>query len=138
MGSSLRRTLIQHNMIDQTLIVTQMLKELNYSSIPTSTIEKEIGIASGYLWKVKKGRKHLGEDKMKLLEEYHAKHCNKVVHKSPVTIISTPKKENKPVSAKIIEIKSKESKPGSLADMMKELRSEPNRSLGQSYKRSKI
>lgn len=114
-----------------------MLKELNYSSIPTSTIEKEIGIAAGYLWKVKKGRKHLGEDKMKLLEEYHAKHCKKVVHKSPVTIISMPKKESKSVPAKIIEIKSKELKPGSLADMIKSLRSESGRAVATPYSRKK-
>jgi hypothetical protein len=109
-------------MIDQTIIVTQILKELNNVSIPTSTVEKDLSIAPGYLWKVKKGKKTLGEDKMKLLEEYHAKNCKKVKHVAPV-IIHTPKK------------KSEQPKPGSLADMMKSIRSESGRSVAQPYKR---
>jgi hypothetical protein len=129
-------------MIDQTIIVTQILKELNNVSIPTSTVEKDLSIAPGYLWKVKKGKKTLGEDKMKLLEEYHAKNCKKVKHVAPV-IIHTPKKNLLPTkNMPFVEIqvtepkkKSEQPKPGSLADMMKSIRSESGRSVAQPYKR---
>jgi hypothetical protein len=131
-------------MIDQTIVEKQLLKELNNVGIPTSQVEREIPIASGYLYKVKIGDKTLGEDKMKLLEEYHAKNCKKVKHVAPV-IIHTPKKNLLPTkNMPFVEIqvsepkkKSEQPKPGSLADMMKEVRSAPGREVAKPYSRSK-
>jgi len=48
-------------MIDQTIIVKQFLKELNQVGISTSQVERELPIASGYLYKVKMGHKTLGK-----------------------------------------------------------------------------
>ena len=133
-------------MIDQTIIVKQFLKELNQVGISTFKVESELPISHGYLYKVTMGHKTLGEDKLLALQEYHAKQCKRVVHKSPAplkpTIILAPKKEMpKAAPPKMIEIKStpvkKEVKPGSLADMMKAARSESGRAVAQPYKRVK-
>lgn len=137
----LRRTLKRHNMIDQPLLVTGILKELNNVGFSTYSIETALGFSHGYLGKVKKGDKTLGEDKLKLLTDYHAKNCKKVVHQAPV-IIHTPAKKNiiPEKELKVTDIKSKstkEAKLGSLADMMKAARSEQGRQVAQPYSRKK-
>lgn len=106
-------------MIDQTIVVTKILNELNKADFSTATVEREIGIASGYLWKVKKGKKTLGEDKLKSLQEYHANNCKKVVRQAPVIIYALAKKENnQPVAQKVIEIKASPEKRVSLASYL--------------------
>ncbi len=129
-------------MIDQTIVVKQLLRELNNVSIPTSRVERELPISSGYLYKVTIGKKTLSEEMMKALEEYHAKNCKKVVHRSPVVIIHTPESKRPPalkpkITIPIKESAKKEVKPGSLADMMKSIRSESGRSVAAPYKRVK-
>lgn len=133
-------------MIDQTLEVTKLLNGLNSVGITTSKVEKEMPIASGYLYKVKIGDKTLGPDKLKWLQDYHANNCKKVVHQAPVIIYTLPKK-NDPVIKEVknptifIEStpdKKSDPKPGSLASMMKEINAETNRSVGTRYSRSKI
>ncbi len=132
-------------MIDQQLEVGKILTELKNVGFPTSKVEKELPISSGYLYKVKRGTKFMTEEKLEELRAYHLKHCKKVVHQSPV-IIHTPKKnllptKNMPfVEIKVTEPKKKaaEPKPGSLSDMMREVRSAPGRSVAEPYKRSKI
>lgn len=128
-------------MIDQTIEITRMLKELNNIGFPTSTVETELRFSSGYLWKVKKGHKTLGEEKLKEFTDYYKKHCKKVVHQAPV-IIHKPKDKNIiPSSApNVIEIKfksTKEATPGSLADMMRAARSESGRAVAAPYSRKK-
>lgn len=106
MASKLCHSLIHLNMIDQTILVSKILKDLNFSGIATSTIEKELPIASGYLYKVKMGIKTLGEEKLKELQDYHAKKIKKdkeVVIKIPSKNVSQPaiKKEEPKVEKKL-------------------------------------
>ncbi len=108
-------------MIDQTLVVDKILSELKAAKIATSTVEKEIEIAAGYLWKVKKGRKHLSEDKLKLLQDYHEKNCTtKIKAIKPVILnLPAPKKIiTEPQEPKIIDITTTPVKKGSLASFL--------------------
>ena len=68
--------------------VINILKELKAVKVPTCIVEKEIGVGSGYLWKVKEGIKPLNDDKLKLLVAIRDKKCNQ---KNP-KIISVSKK----------------------------------------------
>lgn len=64
-------------MIDQTILVEKILKELNFAGIATSTVERELPISSGYLYKAKMGIKTLAPDTMKKLQDYHASKIKK-------------------------------------------------------------
>jgi len=87
--------------------VIQILKELKDIKIPVSSVEKEIGVGSGYLWKVKEGIKPLNDDKLKLLVDLRDKKCKPKV---------LPKKEIKKVVPKeIIPVIKNKSMPKGLS-----------------------
>lgn len=122
-------------MIDQTLVVDKILRELKDTKIATSTVEKEIDIAAGYLWKVKKGRKHLSEDKLKLLQDYHEKHCKHTIKAIKPVILNLPSPQKNITSIQapmIIDITTTPVKKGSLASFLG-----PRPKVESSYKRVK-
>lgn len=117
--------------IDQPLLVDKILKELKDVRIPASTVEKELGIAAGYLWKVKDGRKRLSEETLAKLTTYYE------LHKKPEMILPTVIKNVHPKSAPKKE-GAPAPQPGSLAAMMAEINADTKRVIGTPYKRSKV
>ncbi len=108
-------------MIDQTLVVDKILSELKAAKIATSTVEKEIGVAAGYLWKVKKGRKHLLPENLKLLQDYRDKYCApKTESIKPVLITIPPPHKNITATQtpRTIDITTTPVKKGSLASFL--------------------